>query len=86
MSCLLRIEAVTVPSQYDNRFYYANRQSYNQPHCPHWMGQAGRPPVALRVRPDGAGLSLAAGQDLLPFSMDRHACQARINMNADEWE
>ena len=37
--CLLRIEAVTVPSQYDNRFYYATRQrqSYNQPHGPNWM-------------------------------------------------
>ena len=36
--CLLRIVAVTVPSQYDNRFYYATRKTDNQPHCPHWMG------------------------------------------------
>ena len=32
--CLLHIEAVTVPSQYDNRFYYATRQSYYQSTVP----------------------------------------------------
>ena len=42
------------------------------------MEQAGRPPAALRVRPDGSGLSIAAGQDLLPFPMDRHAGHAQV--------
>ena len=78
--CLLHLEAVTVPSQYDNRFYYATRQrqSYNQPHCSHRVGQIERQAAALCLRADGARLLNGANQDLLPFPMDRHAGHAQV--------
>lgn len=74
--CLLSIEAVTVPSQYDNRFYYATRQTYNQPHCSHRVGPIERQAAALCLWTDGARLLNGADQDLLPFPLDGHAGHA----------
>ena len=37
--CLLRIEAVTVPSQYDNRFFYATRNNLHRPQTSQQMGR-----------------------------------------------